>query len=50
MINFTNDYNNYDDATQSAGSAKYANCIYIRGAFIKFPDFFRIGIFIDSTH
>ena len=27
------------------------NCIiYIRGAYDKFPEFFRIGIFIDSTH
>ena len=22
----------------------------IRGAFYKFPDFFRIGTFINSTH
>ena len=25
-------------------------CIYIRGAYDKFPDFFRMGTFIDSTH
>ena len=24
--------------------------IYIRGAYDKFPDFFRIGTFIDGTH
>ena len=24
--------------------------IYIRGSFNKFPDFFRMGTFIDSTH
>ena len=24
--------------------------IYIRGSLNKFPDFFRIGTFIDSTH
>ena len=24
-------------------------CIYIRGSLNKFPDFFRIGTFIDST-
>ena len=24
--------------------------IYIRGACDKFPDFFRMGTFIDSTH
>ena len=24
-------------------------CVYIRGAFNKFPDFFRIGNYIDST-
>ena len=24
--------------------------IYIQGAHNKFPDFFRIGTFIDSTH
>ena len=24
--------------------------IYIRGSLNKFPDFFRIGAFIDSTH
>ena len=23
---------------------------YIRGSFDKFPDFFRMGTFIDSTH
>ena len=24
--------------------------VNIRGAYDKFPDFFRIGTFIDSTH
>ena len=24
--------------------------IYIRGAYDKFPDFFGMGTFIDSTH
>ena len=24
--------------------------IYIQGAYDKFPDFFRCGTFIDSTH
>ena len=24
--------------------------IYIRGSLNKFPDFFRMGTFIDSTH
>ena len=24
--------------------------IYIRGAYNKFPDFFRMGTFIDSIH
>ena len=24
--------------------------IYTRGAYDKFPDFFRMGTFIDSTH
>ena len=24
--------------------------IYIRGSFNNFPDFFRMGTFIDSTH
>ena len=24
--------------------------IYIRSAYDKFPDFFRVGTFIDSTH
>ena len=24
--------------------------VYIRGAYDKFSDFFRIGTFIDSTH
>ena len=24
--------------------------IYIQGAHIKYPDFFRMGSFIDSTH
>ena len=24
--------------------------IDVRGAYDKFPDFFRMGIFIDSTH
>ena len=24
--------------------------IFIRGAYDKFPDFFRMGTFIDSTH
>ena len=24
--------------------------IYIRGAYDKFPDFFRMGTFIESTH
>ena len=24
--------------------------IYVRGAYDKFPDFFRMGAFIDSTH
>ena len=24
--------------------------IYIRGAYNKFPDFFRLGTVIDSTH
>ena len=24
--------------------------IYIRGSLDKFPDFFRMGTFIDSTH
>ena len=24
--------------------------IFIRGAYDKFPDFFNIGTFIDSTH
>ena len=24
--------------------------IYLRGACNKFPDFFRMGTFIDSTH
>ena len=24
--------------------------IYIRGAYDKFPDFFRMGTFIDSKH
>ena len=24
--------------------------LYIRGAYDKFPDFFRMGTFIDSTH
>ena len=23
---------------------------YLRGAYDKFPDFFRMGTFIDSTH
>ena len=26
------------------------NISYIRGAYDKFPDFSRIGTFIDSTH
>ena len=26
------------------------NVDYIRGAYDKFPDFFRMGTFIDSTH
>ena len=25
-------------------------CVYIRGSLNKFPDFFRMGTFIDSTH
>ena len=25
-------------------------CMYIRGAYDKFADFFRIGTLIDSTH
>ena len=24
--------------------------IYVRGSLNKFPDFFRMGTFIDSTH
>ena len=24
--------------------------IFLRGAYDKFPDFFRMGTFIDSTH
>ena len=24
--------------------------VYVRGAYDKFPDFFRMGTFIDSTH
>ena len=26
------------------------SCLYLRGAYNKFPDFLRIGTFIDSTH
>ena len=25
-------------------------CLYIRGAYDKFPDFFCMSTFIDSTH
>ena len=25
-------------------------CMYVRSAYDKFPDFFRMGTFIDSTH
>ena len=25
-------------------------CAHVRGAYDKFPDFFRIGTFIDSTY
>ena len=25
-------------------------CFYLRGTYDKFPDFFRMGTFIDSTH
>ena len=25
-------------------------CVYVRGAYDKFPDVFRMGTFIDSTH
>ena len=25
-------------------------CMYIRGSLNNFPDFFRMGTFIDSTH
>ena len=28
-------------------NSKFSN---IRGAYDKFPDFFRMGTFIDSTH
>ena len=28
----------------------YKTIIYIRGSLDKVPDFFRMGIFIDSTH
>ena len=28
----------------------YLIYMYIRGAYDKFPDFFRMGTFIDSTH
>ena len=34
------------------GSIRYhsLSISYIRGAYDKFPDFFRMGTFIDSTH
>ena len=28
----------------------YFSDTYIRGAYDKFPDFFRMGTFVDSTH
>ena len=29
----------------------YSLCVYhVRGAYDKFPDFFCVGTFIDSTH
>ena len=32
-------------------SKLFTNHMYlIRGAYDKFPDFFRMGTFIDSTH
>ena len=31
-------------------SSKQYNCTNIRGSLNKFPDFFRVGTFIDSKH
>ena len=29
---------------------KESGSVYVRGAYDKFPDFFRMDTFIDSTH
>ena len=29
---------------------KYISFLYIQGSLNKFPDFFQMGTFIDSTH
>ena len=34
----------------SLGSLVFSGKLYIRGAYDKFPDFFCMGTFIDSTH
>ena len=33
-----------------AKAPSYKRNKYIRGTYDKFPDFFRMGTFIDSTH
>ena len=32
------------------GDSFYSVKLPVRGAYDKFPDFFRMGTFIDSTH
>ena len=39
-------------SAQSAGFVEYTNCTaaYLWESLNKFPDFFRMGTFIDSAH
>ena len=40
----------YEFIKQSEGFQKNNRLIRLRGLSNKFPDFFRVGTFIDSTH
>ena len=41
---------NIKERKKKTGGTLHSKKLYIRGSLNKFPDFFRIGTFIDSTH